>query len=77
VEASAVENAERKARAEANRIPRWILLVEGWGDEAPFDATCEAMAGEAVLRSHGAQGPIAIDRYRLQMTRGKTDGGLG
>jgi hypothetical protein len=67
VEASAVDNAERKARGEPNRIPRWVLLVEGWGDEAPFAALCET-AGAAVLTGSGALGAVEFGVYRLQAT---------
>ncbi len=71
--ASAVETAERKARGgEANRVPRWIVILEGWGDEAPFDALCRAALSDDVLRAHGAAGPAAFGLYRHQVTRTKT-----
>ena len=31
-EASAVKTTEQKVRTEQNRIPRWVILLEGWGD---------------------------------------------
>jgi hypothetical protein len=71
-EASGVETAERKARGEATQVPRWIVLVEGWGDEAPFAATCAAALSDGVLAGLGANGPAAVGLYRLQTTRTKT-----
>ncbi len=71
-EASAVDTAERKARGEATRVPRWILLVEGWGDEAPFDATCREALSDGVLAGLGASGPAEVGLYRLQASRAKT-----
>jgi hypothetical protein len=71
-EASAIETAEKKARAEATRVPRWILAVEGWGDEAPFAATCGAVLSDAALAGLGASGPAAAGLYRLQVSRAKT-----
>lgn len=71
-EASNVETTERKARGEATRVPRWILLAEGWGDEAPFAATCSEALSDAVLGGFGASGPAAAGLYRLQTSRAKT-----
>jgi len=71
-EASAVETAEKKARGEGTRVPRWIVVVEGWGDEAPFAATCAAALSDVVLASHGASGAAEAGLYRLQVYRGKT-----
>ena len=74
VSASAVKTEEQKARAgEANRIPRWIIVVEGWGDEAPFATLCETALSDAVLANHGASGSADFGLYRLQTTRTKTD----
>ncbi|HEY1329378.1 MAG TPA: hypothetical protein VGI14_20760 [Casimicrobiaceae bacterium] len=64
--ASAVETTEKKVRAEKNLVPRWIVLVEGWGDEAAFVDWCTRFA----------QGPAFADAsapdwavYRLQNAR--------
>ncbi|ALA17978.1 MULTISPECIES: hypothetical protein [Chelatococcus] len=65
-EASAVENAERKARAEPNRIPRWIVVVEGWGDEAPFAAFCQDQLTLNQLLAPGVVGTPQLGLYRLQ-----------
>ncbi len=67
-EASAVDSAERKARGIANRIPRWILLIEGWGDEAPFADLCRAALDDEKLAATGVAGPIERGLYRLQAT---------
>lgn len=34
--ASGERTAEQKARGGVNAVPRYVLLVEGWGDDAPF-----------------------------------------
>jgi len=69
-EASAVDNAERKARGEPNLVPRWIVLVEGWGDEAPFAALCR---GEVAARlAEAGAGQARLGLYRLQASRAKT-----
>ena len=77
VEASTVETEEQRARAEANRIPRWILLVEGWGDDGPFEALCGEVLGDDVLKAEGASGPAETGLYRLQNTRLKTGWSAG
>lgn len=69
VEASAVETKEREARGgAANRIPRWIVVVEGWGDETPFVEACETHVSDAILSAHGATGPAMSGIYCLQAT---------
>jgi hypothetical protein len=73
-EASAVDTAERKARPEKNRIPAWIVLLEGWGDIETFDALCGEALSARVLKELGA-GPADYGLYRLQTTRGKTGAG--
>ncbi len=72
--ASAVDTAERKARPERNRIPRWILLLEGWGDTEAFDGLCSEALSERVLGEIGAE-RADYGLYRLQATRGKTAAG--
>ena len=64
--ASAVETAEKKVRAEKNVVPRWIVLVESWGDEAPFIDWCARFAQTAFGDASAA--PLwAV--YRLQNSR--------
>lgn len=67
-EASAVDTAERKVRTERNRVPRWIVLVEGWGDEASFAELCRARLTAEALMRHGAESPPELGFYRLQAT---------
>lgn len=67
-ELSAVDTAESQARTESNRIPRWILMVEGWSDEASFAQLCQTALSEHVLASTGAAGPADTGLYRLQAT---------
>ena len=70
--ASAVETAEKKVRAEANLIPRWIVLVEGWGDVEPFKAQCDVLARDPVFAD--ATSVPALGVYALQNSRSKTAG---
>lgn len=65
--ASAIETAEKKARGTATAIPRWIVLVEGWGDARPFEREARAFAGGPVFRDASAPPDVAV--YRLQNTR--------
>jgi hypothetical protein len=66
--ASAVDTVERKVRDEENRIPRWIVIVEGWGDERPFAELCATKLSDVVLSSTGASGAANVGLYRLQVT---------
>lgn len=66
--ASAVDTAERKVRGEENRIPRWIVIVEGWGDEQPFAELCATKLSDDVLSSAGASCTANVGLYRLQVT---------
>lgn len=69
--ASAVETEERKRRGGDNLVPRWILLVEGWGDAEPFDALCRERLSDVSLADLGAAGPAAYGLYQLQISRAK------
>lgn len=72
VAASAVKSEEQRARAEENRIPSWILVLEGWADEAPFTALCNEVFADAPLSAPGLTEQPAFGLYRLQTTRTKT-----
>jgi hypothetical protein len=66
--ASAIETAERRARGgERNAIPRWIVLVEGWGDTEPFVAACRAFAASGAFEDVAVTPDFAA--YRLQNQR--------
>jgi len=67
-QASAVHTAEQKARVERNLIPRWILIVEGWGDKDDFVKVCGEAFSSDVLMSAGASGPADVGLYQLQAT---------
>jgi acyl transferase domain-containing protein len=52
-QASAIETAEKKARASATLIPRWILLIEGISARAVEDGAKQvaaALAGQPAVR---------------------------
>ena len=71
-QASGIPNAEQRARGVANAVPRWILLIEGWGEEAPFIAEAHGACDQAAMEALGASGPVNLDIYRHQITVGKT-----
>jgi hypothetical protein len=62
--ASAVDTTERRARAEANQIPPWIVLVEWWGDESMLRERCARLVTEEVFAP--ACSPPSCSIYRLQ-----------
>lgn len=66
-EGSAIETAEKRARGEATLIPRWIVLLEGWGDIDPFVDTARRFAAGDLLADASARPAWAV--YRLQNTR--------
>lgn len=67
-ETSAIDTAERRARAEPNQIPRWIVLVEGWADDTSFADLCRSALPGALLRKTGATTEPDVGLYRLQAT---------
>jgi len=66
-EASAIETAEKRALASGTEIPRWIVLVEGWGDASAFETTVRAFARDAAFGDATSPPDVAV--YRLQNTR--------
>ena len=66
-EGSAIETAEKRARSDATLIPRWIVLLESWGDVDPFVATARRFASDSIFAEASAQPAWAV--YRLQNTR--------
>jgi hypothetical protein len=71
-QASGVTTAEQTARGVANAVPRWVLLVEGWGDEADFVALARESLAAEELQALGGEGPFSLGLYRHQITRTKT-----
>ncbi len=70
---SAIDTAERQARAEPNQVPRWVVMVESWADETSFANLCSAALPDALLRSAGATSPPDVGLYRLQATISEPD----
>ena len=64
---SAIETAEKRARANATQIPRWIVLLEGWGDVESFARSARAFAAHDAFA--GGVSPPQWAVYRLQNTR--------
>lgn len=62
--ASEIETAEKKARGTATAIPRWVVLVEGWGDAPAFVAKARAFAGGDAFANAAIPPDLAV--YRLQ-----------
>lgn len=67
-QASGVPNAEQRARGVTNDVPTWILLIEGWGDEASFANEVQAACVPAALAALGGTGRFELDSYRHQIT---------
>lgn len=67
-QASGQPNEEQRARGAANAVPRWVLLLEGWGDEQPFVARARSLLAPAALLALGGVGPFDLDVYRHQIT---------
>ncbi len=66
-EGSAIETAEKRVRGEATLIPRWIVLIEGWGDCDPFIDAARRFAADALFNDAFARPAWAV--YRLQNAR--------
>jgi len=67
--ASTVETAEKRLRAEKNVIPRWIVMVEGWGEREGFRALCRALAADGTFADAAA--PPVCGVYALQNARSR------
>lgn len=66
-EASGERTAEQKLRGgPANSVPRYVLVVEGWGDEHAFVAAMRE--GLRADRLAGAEEPSTLGIYRHQIT---------
>jgi hypothetical protein len=74
-EASSVDTAERKQRNEENTIPRWIVLVEGWGEELPFAELCRLHLSDQKLAATGVLGNVDLGVYRLEFSLDHSDVG--
>jgi len=49
-------------------VPRWALLLEGWGDEPPFMARARGQFEPQAMQAISAVGAIDLDIYRHQIT---------
>ena len=65
---SSEPNAEELARGVANVVPRWVILLEGWGDEPLFMALARAQFEPKAMQAIGAVGAMDLDIYRHQIT---------
>ena len=64
---SAIETAEKRARADATLIPRWIVLVECWGDAERFTAFVREFGADPIFADASVAPAWAL--YRLQNTQ--------
>lgn len=63
--ASGERTAEQKARGGINAVPRYALIVEGWGDEAAFMGS---VRGAVSAKALGVPGSVNTGFYRHQLT---------
>jgi hypothetical protein len=66
--ASGEVNAEQRARGTRNDVPRFVVLVEGWGDEAAFRDSIRESLAPARLAATGLEAPPSPGFYRCQIT---------
>ena len=66
--ASTIPTAERQARSGGTEVPPWVVLVEGWGDEAAFAGDAASFAGDPAFADSAVRPGPAI--YRLQFRLG-------
>lgn len=71
--ASAIVNAEEKARGERNAVPDAVILLEGWGDVTAFAAACHTLVTPALLGELGLESPPQPELYKLQITVSESD----
>ncbi len=64
-EASGERTAEQKARGGTNAVPRYALIVEGWGDDARF---MESVRVAVSAKTLGVPGSVNAGFYRHQLT---------
>jgi len=69
--ASAQSTAESKVRAEPNRVPRMILLLESWDDAERFDTFCQETLDGRLPRELNVADAGTWGLYRLQLSRAK------
>ncbi|HVE48786.1 MAG TPA: hypothetical protein VNG69_04105 [Casimicrobiaceae bacterium] len=62
--ASSIETAERRARQGTTDVPRWIVLVESWGDCEPFVMFVRELQRDAMFDEASIAPDWAV--YRLQ-----------
>ncbi len=69
--ASGYVNAEQRARGVANKVPSFVIVVEGWGDAQAFHATLREQLGAAALQRIGCRdgGVLGLYRHQLTVTR--------
>lgn len=65
---SAVDTAERTIRGGTQRLPGWVVLVEGVS-AAWLQQAASGVLSDATLRGHGAIDPVERGVYRLECSR--------
>jgi len=70
---SMVPTAEKQARAEPNRVPGWVVLVEGGSDADALVTACARALPDAAFEHAGADASPARGLYALQCSREKHD----
>jgi hypothetical protein len=61
-------NAEQRARGAPNRVPAYVLVVEGWAEPEPFMAQLRSSLGPDACRGLGIADAAALGFYRHQVT---------
>lgn len=70
--ASGEVNAEQRARGGHNEVPRFVAIVEGWAEQAPFMARVREAFSAERLAAAGVANRVDPGFYRHQITRFST-----
>ena len=67
LQASGEVTAEQRARGDRNAVPRFALLVEGWGDREQFVSLLRSGATATRLADAGVSRPLEFGFYQQQI----------